>query len=134
MSDSHFQTMISNLELMFSPVEPAPRVSAATRLIEHRVSGGVFERLLTHWLNMPVGSRPRLRGLSVSRDPKRELILLLEVGVRAPLLNLRVEGGSFPSLRAVWPHGAWWEHELRGFEGVSFPTSNEGLGVEWRRA
>lgn len=134
MSSSDLQTLASNLELMFSAVAPVPRVSAATRLIEHRVSAQLFSRLLAHWANMPTSSRPRLRGLSVTRDAKRELILLLDVGPRAPLMYLLVEGGPLPSPRAVWTYATWWEDELRGFEGVSIPSSGEDLGVEWRRA
>jgi hypothetical protein len=126
--------LASNLELMFSPVGPVPRGSVSSRVIEHRVSGEIFTRLLAHWANMPVNSRPRLRGISVSRDSARALIVLLDVGARAPFLNLLVEGGTFPSMRHVWPYGAWWENELRGFEGVAFPEVVNELGVEWRHA
>jgi hypothetical protein len=126
--------LASNLELMFSPVCPVPRAGESTRVIEHRVSGEIFTRLLAHWANMPVNSRPRLRGLSVTRDSARALIVLLDVGARVPFLNLLVDGETFPSMRYVWPYGAWWEDELRGFENVALPEAANDLGVEWRRA
>lgn len=134
MSPASSQILLSNLELMFTPVAPAPRVAPNARLHEHRVSGETFAKLLSHWTMMPAASRPRLRGLSATRGSPRELILLLDVAPGAAPLMLLVAGSSFPSVRSLWPYSAWWEDELRGFEGVNFPPAGEDLGVEWRRA
>jgi len=134
MSTVPLQTLAHNLELLFSAVAPAPRVLPSSRLIEHRVSAHSFSLLLAQWANMPTSSRPRLRGLSANRDAKRELILLLDLGARSPLMSLFVEGGPFPTLRFVWPYATWWENELRSFEGVSFPASGDDLGVDWQHA
>ncbi|MGZ3650128.1 MAG: hypothetical protein ACXVB9_15610 [Bdellovibrionota bacterium] len=124
----------SNLEILFGDVCASPKASEAARILELRVNRDIFEKLLRRWQGLPPGSRPALRGLSVSRGTDRAPLLLLEVGPRAPFLQLSVTSNSLPALTGVWPYAAWWEDELRGFESVTFPPRGADLGVEWRHA
>ena len=125
--------ILSSLEMVLGGICPAPRAISTSRLLEISVSGGIAEKLLLHWASLPAGSRPRLRGLAVSREAASSRRLLLEIGARAPLLLVSVESSwSGRSVTSLWPYAAWWEAELAGFENISFPGGSGPKGVAWQ--
>jgi hypothetical protein len=116
--------LLSGLEVAFGGICPAPKAAPSAQLLECTVNGDVFDKLLRHWQGLPAASRPRLRGLTLSREGGR--LLLLELGARTPFLAVSVDAGwPARSLAAVWPYALWWEEELGGGSG--------GGEVTWRR-
>ncbi len=114
------------------PIPPLVR----GRTPEVSVNRSVFSRLEEHWKKMTPDSRPQLHGVTVSRDKKRELRLLLSAGQGGRMVILSAElGEKMPALSEIWEYADWWEGELERFEAVS--VEGEGLarqrgGVEWR--
>jgi len=101
------------------------------------VSSEEFRKLTVHWKSLGVSSKPRLRGLTVSREPgaSRSLRLLLSVAAGGDSLLLSTEfnrGSSLPFLHEIWPYAGWWENELRVFEIVKFPEAKKSGGVLWQ--
>lgn len=126
--------LLSSLEVALGGICSPPRVLSASRLLELSVNSATIEKLLKHWDALPAGSRPRLRGLTVTRDVPASRQFLLEVGGRAPFLLVTVESGwAGRSVAGIWPYAAWWESELSDFEKVSFPEGRESVEVAWRR-
>lgn len=105
------------------------------------ISGGpgVLDRLLAHWKRLTEDTRPRLHGLTVTREEKPRLQLLLSPAPRGPvvLLSLEVGTGTLPSFSEIWPHAEWWEEELRGFDKANFGEekgARRAEGVAWRQS
>lgn len=127
--------LLSGLEVALGGICPMPKTHAGSRLLELEASGEAFERLLRHWAALPAGSRPHLRGLTVTRDVPARRQYLLELGGRAPFLLVTVEAGwGGRSVAGLWSYARWWEEELSGFERIPFPGGPEGKEVSWRHA
>ncbi len=125
--------VLSSLEIALGGICPAPKILSMGKLLDLPVTGAVFGKLLRHWEGLPDGSRPRLRGLTLSRETPAQLQLLLELGGRAPFLLMTVDSSWNGSLARIWPYAAWWEEELSSFEGVSWQGGRERAEVTWRR-
>lgn len=114
---------------------PIPQLGRAGT-VEITAGPGALERLEAHWKRLTPETRPRLHGISLSREPRRRLQLVLSPAPRGPMILLTAEiGDSIPVLSEIWPFAEWWEEELRGFEGVTIggergPRRQEG--VAWR--
>ena len=126
--------LFSRLEVALGGICQAPKTPPSAGLLELPVTAENFEKLLRHWAILPAGSRPRLRGFTVSREAGRGAILLLGIGPKAPLLLVDVDPAwTTRSLRGIWPYASWWEDELSRFETRSFPPRLDNSGVSWRR-
>lgn len=116
---------------------PEPRAGGAG-MVEASVGADAFLRLLDHWAGLPADSRPRLRGLTVSRaqGSGRMLELLLDTGGGRPFVLLTADwarGRPAPGVSGVWPYAQWWEEELSAFENLEFSGGDGDAGVAWRR-
>jgi hypothetical protein len=114
---------------------PLPQLGRAGT-VEITAGPGVLERLEAHWKRLTPESRPRLHGISLSREPRRRLQLVLSPALRGPVVLLTAEiGESIPVFSEIWPYAEWWEEEIRELEGASIggeggPRRQEG--VAWR--
>jgi hypothetical protein len=125
---------LSSLEVALGGVVPAPKVHSHAKLAELLVTAENFEKLLRHWISLPVEARPRLRGLTLSREARPARQLLLELGPRTPLLLITVDA-SWPArtLAGVWPYARWFEDELTS-TGTPAAAGAGKAEVEWRHA
>lgn len=106
--------------------------------VEIAAGAGVLDRLVAHWRRLTPETRPLLRGISLSREGKPRLQLVLSPAPRGPNVLVTAEiGGTVPSLSEIWPHAEWWEEELRGFEKINIGGERgprrQG-GVAWRQS
>jgi hypothetical protein len=115
------------------PVPPAPESGRALQCVQAGQED--LGRLLAHWAALPASDRPRLNGLSAKKTEGsgHSLQLLLDQGEGLPELILRIyQSGSFPRPSKLWPYSAWWEEELRIFEGVLFADVLPERGAVWQ--
>ena len=116
---------------------PLPQLGR-TGTVEIVAGPGALERLVEHWKRLTPETRPLLRGMSISREEKPRLQLVLSPAPRGPNVLLTAEiGGAIPALSEVWRYAEWWEEELRGFEKINIggergPRRQEG--VVWRQS
>ena len=126
--------VLSSLEVALGGICSAPKILSAGKLLDLPVSGAIFERLLRHWASLPEGSRPKLRGVTLSRGTPPQRQLLLEISRRAPFMLVTVDSSwTAGTLTGVWPYAAWWEEELASFENISWAGGGNKSEVTWRR-
>jgi|GEM_PF-3789071 len=124
------------LQVLLGNCCPIPTL-VASGTQEILVNAADFAKLLAHWKSQPVTIRPRLRGLTVSRaaGKARRLQLILSTGNSGVSILFSAEfEAEYQPLVELWPYAAWWEDELRSFEGVAVPERREGGGISWRRS
>ncbi len=126
--------VLSSLEIALGGICPIPKLHSTCRLLDVSVDANVFDKLLRYWIGLPEVSRPRLRGLTVSRSKVANLHLLLEISGRSPFVLVTVDPSwNKDTISKVWPYAVWWEKELSSF-GKNHSTENvENPGVMWRR-
>ncbi len=132
----------ARLELILGDCCPLPAVPSVRGVIAATVSAESFTRLVKHWRALPAGSRPRLRGLSLSREPavSRRVQLVIDVGGANPFLLLSTDWAPhrpIPTLGEIWPYARWWEEEIRCFERIAVEAGPESQSkhkeVQWRQ-
>ncbi len=125
--------LLSSLEVALGGICSAPKVAPGTKLLAIDVKPDVFEKLLRHWEAMPSGARPRLRGITWSRDVAPAHLFLLELGGRSPFLLVTVDHQwKARSVTTTWPYAGWWEEELN-FERTAPDLRANESGVAWQR-
>ena len=125
----------SCLEMALGDIGSLPKRLSTGKLLEVELELRAFDRLVAYWKSLPVASRPRLCGLSASKESRPSLQLVLEIGARVPLLLISVEklpGQAFPTMAEVWPFSAWWQAELEEFDGIAFSERAREGGVAWQ--
>lgn len=130
-SREHFEMMFGQI---CSPVEKLGEKSGG--LVEVVVNESSLEKLIAYWSQLPVNSLPRLRGISMGREGKPALQMILDGGSKVPFVLLTATWDSkkpLPELRGVWPYAAWWEEELRSFENTQIGLAPAEAEIVWRR-
>jgi hypothetical protein len=123
-------------ELIFGGLCELPPEAPGKDNVNLVVDFATFERLAKYWSELPVPSRPRLRGISLSRADESEprLVLVLDAGGRAPFFvvsaPLKKDSEMF-RLSTVWPYAGWWEEELSRFSGLTFSGSAPESEARW---
>ncbi len=110
---------------------PAPATSGTQEI---SVSSSELRKLAEYWKSLSPAIRPRLQGITVSRPAGKLQLILSASGGASVLIGAEKSGDPFPLFHEIWPFASWWEDELRGFEGISFPERRDGGGVTWRRS
>ena len=117
-----FSDLHARYELALGGACPVPKPKGGESFVNVTLQAAELEKLVAHWLELPPASRPRLRGLTKSRTNGDTFELLLDAG------------GKTPRLSQIWPYAAWWEEELRGFEGARIEQAHKEGGISWRQS
>jgi hypothetical protein len=108
-------------------------------VVQIALSQSALDQLMEHWNRLSPEGKPRLCGVTLTRDAKPNIQLLLSPSSKGPNVLLTIEAGaSIPRLREVWPHAEWWEEELCKFENLTVGAKRDtsrrlGGGVAWQQ-
>jgi hypothetical protein len=126
----------AQLETLFGNCCPLPAIQG-TGTPEVSVGTQDFSKLAAYWKELPAETRPRLLGLTVSRDagaPRLRMVMSAsDTGILVLVsTEFLASAGKFPRLHEIWPYAGWWVDELRGFEKVEIPERRDSGGVSWQ--